>query len=583
MLLHPVQRANRRVGDLLDHLGIGIDIFLCRVEDRRWIDAAIDVLRALIAAGIDEDLAKSALHNDGRGRVVVDEQINLALLQCRHGRSARADTDDGDIVVAEIVLLHVVANEEVRRRTGRSDAHFLALDRFRLGRVEIGVVLTGENQTGIARQLHEANNVLVLRLHLDRMVIEPDGDVGGAGHECLKHLGAALGEVLGGDIQPLFLVEAEARRHRERQVIEVIGTYAHPDGFGIGRCCQRTERCCCKQKFTHEGLLPVSCFVSIWLYLSCVFNCSDGFGKGKAFKKSAGGSDEASRYCAIAHFQLNIEPAGRMFDTDECGHGQSSSHIIGNRPWRHRGGRDADSACRRKRGMAIIRHEISDRKRAAFARRRDQHRLWNHHVRHVAHAHQLTGFDTNAAHPLDKIAVVGKCLWLLITGDAKIGGAHKHHRNGAIDCRHRHAVDHVDSIARRQQLTGFRTGSIHEGQRDRRGKPRYAIDRSVTEINHLAAARRDFRLDQLTGVHVVNAHQRVVALGLDKSRLDCEGADSCQHVSAIWRVIDILPIGANLRKKIINIGAFDRGGTDDGHFRRYRISTANAVDLQGVA
>ncbi|MNU54993.1 hypothetical protein D3C71_440580 [compost metagenome] len=106
------------------------------------------------------------------------------------------------------MLLHVVANEEVRRGAGRRDADLLALDRLGLGRIEIGVVLAGENQTRVTGKLHEADHVLVLRLHLDRMIVETHGNVGGTGNQCLKHLRAALGKVLGRYIKAFLLVEA---------------------------------------------------------------------------------------------------------------------------------------------------------------------------------------------------------------------------------------------------------------------------------------------------------------------------------------------------------------------------------------
>ncbi|MNX98175.1 hypothetical protein D3C86_1305720 [compost metagenome] len=50
--------------------------------------------------------------------------------------------------------------------------------------------------------------MLVLRLHLDRMIVETHGNVGGTGNQCLKHLRAALGKVLGRYIKAFLLVEA---------------------------------------------------------------------------------------------------------------------------------------------------------------------------------------------------------------------------------------------------------------------------------------------------------------------------------------------------------------------------------------
>ncbi len=75
------------------------------------------------------------------------------------------------------------------------------LDRVRPGRIERRFLAGGEHQAGVPGQQRDRDDVLVLRLHLDRVVIEADGDVGRSGDQGLQHLRSAGAEVLGGDVE----------------------------------------------------------------------------------------------------------------------------------------------------------------------------------------------------------------------------------------------------------------------------------------------------------------------------------------------------------------------------------------------
>src|SRR5690606_17102179 len=136
-----------------------------------------------------------------RRRIVVDEQVDLLLLQGCDGTRSAADADQRNGVLRDAMASEVVPNEEIRRGSRSGNADLQTANGFGTTRIERCTGYARQHETRVARQGHERRHVLVLALHLNRMIVEPHGNVAAAGDECLQDLRSALREVLGANVQ----------------------------------------------------------------------------------------------------------------------------------------------------------------------------------------------------------------------------------------------------------------------------------------------------------------------------------------------------------------------------------------------
>jgi hypothetical protein len=81
----------------------------------------------------------------------------------------------------------------------------------------------------------------------------------------------------------------------------------------------------------------------------------------------------------------------------------------------------------------------------------------------------------------------------------------------------------------------------------------------------------------------MNTDCRLLAVDGNEASLDSERAHRREHVAAIRRGIDEPLLHFHLGKKVVDICAFARRGTDDRHFGGKRVAAANSVDLQMMA
>lgn len=261
IVLDEGQRLQHRPRDLFDLLGMLGDEVALRIEHRRGIDAAINRLRTALAPRVDQDPADLAGFQHGRRGIVIDQQVDIALFKRRHRRGAGADADQRDIVGGDAVALQIIADEEIGRRPRRGDADLGPPDGFRAGRIELAVLARREDEARIARQHDEGDDILVLRLHLDGVVVKTHRDVRRPGDQRLQHLRSALREILGPDLDAGFLEIAFRIRDEEGQVRHVVRGDAHADhrlvaGAGTARE-RQAERADSPEKMTHSPKAPL--------------------------------------------------------------------------------------------------------------------------------------------------------------------------------------------------------------------------------------------------------------------------------------------------------------------------------------
>ena len=262
--------------------------------------------------------------------------------------------------------------------------------------------------------------------------------------------------------------------------------------------------------------------------------------------------------------------------------GVGPASLRGEAAGQHAGRGDADRAGRRDRAVAGARGEVADVERAAGSGGRDQDGLGDHHPADVAEAHQGTGLAADRLQAREKRDIGVELGWTLVPGLAEVRGAHDHHRHRHVDAGGIHTLDPIADTPGRQQLAGLGAGRIEEGEADRGGGARHAVDGRAALVGHGAARRLDDGLDQLAGIDVVDADLGLGRGGGDHPGLDRERPDAGQHVAAVGRGVDRRLQHAGLGEQIVDVRVRPGRAADDRDLRGKGMAAADTVDLQLV-
>ncbi len=155
----------------------------------------------------------------GDGRIEHDGGVDLALLHRRDRGGAQTDADDGGAGRIEAVLLQQKLQEEISRRTGRTDANLFA--REILDRLDF-IGMRGrhhQHEAGIAVIDHKGDQLLLPGGEIDAMIEVAGDHVGAAAEHGFQRIRAAL-EVDQADIEARLLELAELPGQHCRQIAE---------------------------------------------------------------------------------------------------------------------------------------------------------------------------------------------------------------------------------------------------------------------------------------------------------------------------------------------------------------------------
>ena len=254
-----------------------------------------------------------------------------------------------------------------------------------------------------------------------------------------------------------------------------------------------------------------------------------------------------------------------MLDRDQCRGARRSraGKFRGEAAGQHAGRGDADRAGRRDRAVAGARGEVADIERAAGSGGRDQDRLGDHHPADVAEAHQSTRLAADRLQAREKRRIGVELGWTLVPRLAEVRGAHDHQRHRHVDAGGIHTLDSIADTPGRQQVAGLGAGRIQEGETDRGGGARHAVDGRAALVGYGAARRLDDGLDQLAGIDVVDPHLRLGRGRSDHPGLDRERTDPGQHVAAVGRDVDRRLQHAGLGEQIVDVRIRPGRAADD--------------------
>src|SRR5262249_29842418 len=145
--------------------------------------------------------------------------------------------------------------------------------------------------------------------------------------------------------------------------------------------------------------------------------------------------------------------------------------------------------------------------------------------------------------------------------------------------------DAGDDVARppgRQQPPRARAAGVDEVERDARAAAGDAGELEVALAGRLAVAHGDVREDQLLGVRVVDADQRLAVTRAHEPLVDGEGTDRRGAVAAIAVVLDDRRLHVHLRERVVDVGVGVRGRADDARLGQRRDAAAQPVELATV-
>ena len=206
--------------------------------------------------------------------------------------------------------------------------------------------------------------------------------------------------------------------------------------------------------------------------------------------------------------------------------------------------------------MAHMRNEAAGGDGAAGARWRDQGHLGVVFGRDVAQAHGMPGHNAQAFNAIFKIDVGVQLGHTLVAAATHIGSPEDHQRHAVVDTGHLQTERRVISLRRHLQYVLHRcgwqkprrdgAGRVQKIDADWRTGSRHAVHMRVPGVFDIATARAWWRLHRHitlhTGIECEHAVGAGITLRLHQRALQREGNDGCQHVAAIGRRIDRIPV-----------------------------------------
>src|SRR2546429_8575178 len=135
----------------------------------------------------------------------------------------------------------------------------------------------------------------------------------------------------------------------------------------------------------------------------------------------------------------------------------------------------------------------------------------------------------------------------------------------------------------RSQAAGHRTAGIEEVERDARPAAGDARQLEVALDGRLAVLHRHVGDDELLRVRVVDLHHRfAVARGGQQLLVDGERADRRRAVAAAAHVVHERRRYVHLGERVVDVGADEGAGPDDGRLGERRDPAAQALALAAL-
>src|SRR5690606_5702004 len=103
-----------------------------------------------------------------------------------------------------------------------------------------------------------------------------------------------------------------------------------------------------------------------------------------------------------------------------------------------------------------------------------------------------------------------------------------------------------------------------------------------SRCDRFALFDREAGMDELVGVHLIDADQRFAVIYFYQAHFDGAGPDSGRKVSAIRAPVYDWLVYRYLRKKIVDVSILPLGSGQDDCFGKGREAAAHAVELAAI-